>query len=414
MTAKLLASCRKMDLMDLSADGPECESFRHCGWIFRWRYGCKISCSRELEALSVALHTGALPLPEMTYASHFVEALHLRSGMRLSFTAQGALASWHALQTSNSPLVGGSRVPVDVTNHDYTFTCEYDGEVGGVAGGPAALASPSPASIPMDLITQRTPILAFASVPLFASDLSDRGTVEAVVKLRVMDTYFLLLCRQFTRIDRDRVRLRDTRYFHLFDAGAGAAGAQPPPRSLLLRDVQLRVGGTAQVAAAAGEGGGGGGSGGGGASQGSPCSTLGTGAALQGSLGLPVGLPSFLLPTAAEAPPSPPLAPRPAVHPTVLASMRERAEKQGLRVLDDGTLVGQEQEGGGLGGGGGAPPASPGAAWPARPGSTLPSQLSPAALLQCTGPLPPLAVTAEQSYAALQPLVHRAEEIALE
>jgi hypothetical protein len=441
------------------------QTFSHCAWTFRWRSEDSISGRAQLEALSGALALGSLPLPEMTYCTHFVEALHPGTGLRLRFTAAGALASWHALQCSNSALVGadGARLPVDVTSHDFTYTNEYDGEcslVGGDEGSPGApvAAAPSDAAIPLDLISQRTPILAFAAAPLYGSDLNDRGVVEVGVKLRVMDTYFLVLCRSFTRIDRDRVRLRDVRYFHAF------APAQP---LRVLRDVQLRLGSVAQVsqAAAAGRpplqlhramgspvspvgagssGAGGGGGGGGG--------WMGSGGATGSATGppLPQGLPSFFADAAAAAvaaaaPPGdaalspsspqqqqahpaalaspaaphaaspPPLAfpspPRAAVHPVVLASMRERAERQGLRVLDDGTHVSAAGgEACSAPGAGGSAPADFTAVWPARPGATQPPPLSPVALLQCEGPLPLLAVSAEDAFKTLAPQ-QRQEEL---
>ena len=83
--------------------------------------------------------------------------------------------------------------------------------------------------------------------------------------------------------------------------------------------------------------------------------------------------------------------------------MRQRAEKQGLQVLDDGTFVGASGPVGGCegGAGGGAPPEYA-AAWPARPGAVLPPPLSPVALQHSEGKLPLLAVTAEDAFASLQ------------
>ena len=195
------------------------EVFAHRGFTFRWRSGGCIANAGALEALAARVGARGLPLPEMTYDAHHLEVA--RGALRLRFSAAGALASWHALQQSNSAVVAGSRLPVDVSSHDYTYTTAYDGELEGCAGGAPAPAAAAAAAIPLALISQRTPILAFASVPLFASDLNDRGTAEAGVKLRVMDDYFLVLCRAFTRIDRDRVRLRDVRYFCAF-GGDGA------------------------------------------------------------------------------------------------------------------------------------------------------------------------------------------------
>jgi len=422
----------------MSAPG-EPQEFFHRGFHFKYIQDAKISNSSQLEALSAVLETGNIPLPEMTYGSHYLEVLRDDGGMKLRFDARGALLSWHALQKTNSLVVDGELLPVDVTNYDYTYTSAYDGEFCLTEGGCEFSSAAPSRTVPLELLKARGPILAFASVPLFASDLNDRGVVEVGVKLRVMDDFFLVLCRSFTRLDRDMVRLRDVRYFHKF-------GDRD-----VLRDVQLRVGRAEDVAR-----------------------VLGLGEGGVGGSTLPKGLPSFFLPSspanpargnspgcAVTSPLPPPTSPpvssnysRSPVHPVVLASMRERAAKRGLRVLDDGTIVGSddrvctmspegESHGGSESGargetqspsalyathfatpgktGGGPlmyspPPLRPLATspwgsqdaepWPARPGAS-PPPMSPQLLVWEGGPLSQaLAITADDVFEALQPVHH--------
>ena len=86
------------------------------------------------------------------------------------------------------------------------------------------------------------PILWFASLPLYADELHDKGVVEAGVKVRVMADCALILCRVFLRLDGGSIAVRDARWFIDFEEGAGS-------RTLLL-DVQERRGTVAEVRSA--------------------------------------------------------------------------------------------------------------------------------------------------------------------
>jgi hypothetical protein len=388
----------------LKAPPPEASEFSHRGWLFRWRSGCPIAGSAALEALSAALQLGNVPLPEMTYADHFLEVAHPASGFTLRFSALGALRSWHALQRATAQPPGSA---VDVTNCDWTFTSAYDGEVARAAGGASGggggggggggdapfpfqpLAGPPASALPLELLTERRRILAFAQVPLLASDLNDRGVAEVEVKLRVTEDYAFWRCTAFTRLDGGLLRARDARFFVDFCA----------PAARLARDVQLRVGAVAGVvaaaaAAAAGE----------------------EGAAGEGPA-LPAGLPSFFRRAAAEAAAPPPLPPPPpppsasaqaaALHPSVLAA----AGGDGAAAPGSPRLLLRVE-----GGAARAAAAAAAAVWPARPGSVrAPPPPPPAARAPWEDPgvLPRLAVTAEDVHAALMPALHEAHELLL-
>lgn len=397
--------------MSIAGAPSDRSDFEHRGWLFSHVSLPHIASARELTALSETLSLGSVPLPEMTFTQNFLEVAHAASGLRIRFDAEGALLDWHERQRASSAVVGGVRVPVSVENYDFTYTTAYEGAI---VGSRADSFTPATEELPLDRLRERAPMLAYARVPLFASDLNDRGTVEALVKLRVMDDAFLLLFRAFTRLDRDRVRLHDVRFYHAFGEG------------VVLKDVQERVAFVADVIAADGE---------------------------TGGDGLPTGPPSFFASppsiattpeesaasssSAAATPEPSPSVPPPVVqsavsprtvHPVVLASMRERAAKQGLAVRDDDELISI------LCATSSALPseftamfASPPAAtrgaarsvshshshgfahWPARPGALA---LSPATVLLAerrsddTSPMK-LDVSAEQTWGACTPNAHR-------
>jgi type 2A phosphatase activator TIP41 len=404
-------------------------TFTHRGWTFTHASTARIAAAPALDALSSALALGAVPLPEMTFAANFLEVRHAASGFAVRFDAAGALGAWHAAQVASSAVVAGAALPVDVTNYDCTYTTAYEGD-----GAALPRAARADARLPLERLREQPPILAYARVPLFASDLNDRGVVEALVKLRVMDDAFLLLFRAYTRLDHVRVRLHDVRLYHAFGAPS------------VLKDVQLRVAAVADVVAA----------GAGGALPAGPPSFFASppAPAPAPAPGTPAdaadAAPAASPPPARAPPPPPPLAPPSppprTVHPVVLASMRERAARQGLFVTSDGEVVaaavaaappapehaasflspppaaraaggggGGDGGGGGAGAGGAPPPAF--AMWPARPSTVL--ALSPPTLLARAGgpdaenaPLN-LDVSAEDVYDRVAPLAHDVFELLL-
>jgi hypothetical protein len=308
--------------------------------------------SSQYRALEDELQVGNVPLPEMTYARNFLEVRHAPSGLCLRFDAKGALRSWHSRQRrlygvpphsghaghaagapdSAAAAAASAAAPdqphVDVTKHDWTYANEYEGD----ALSPAPLLSlPSPSPLPLDALQRRDPILYYADVPLYASDLADRGIVECGVRLRVMSSgLFLLLLRTYQRLDRERVWLRDVRIAHTPDSSP-----TPSDLPLLLKDVQVRASPFYPLLAALR----------GGEHETetwdgpvavlprSPPPTVSTS---------PRTAPHDAAAAAAEVgtpPSSSPVKPvRSPIHPVVLESMRARAARQGLTVDEEGVL----------------------------------------------------------------------------
>lgn len=63
------------------------------------------------------------------------------------------------------------------------------------------------------LLSRDEPILFFAEVPLYESELDDNGCSQLVAKVRVMPRCWLVLLRFWLRVDGTLVRLRETRLF---------------------------------------------------------------------------------------------------------------------------------------------------------------------------------------------------------
>jgi type 2A phosphatase activator TIP41 len=63
------------------------------------------------------------------------------------------------------------------------------------------------------LMSRDEPILFFAEVPLYESELDDNGCSQLVAKVRVMPRCWLVLLRFWLRVDGTMVRLRETRLF---------------------------------------------------------------------------------------------------------------------------------------------------------------------------------------------------------
>jgi type 2A phosphatase activator TIP41 len=118
---------------------------------------------------------------------------------------------------------------------------------------PTSSSSSSPAALPVWRPTQRQadralllsrdePILFFAEVPLYESELDDNGCSQLVAKVRVMPHCWLVLLRFWLRVDGSLVRLRETRLFCRFDKPAG--------RGVVLRETKHFEGTAAELRAA--------------------------------------------------------------------------------------------------------------------------------------------------------------------
>lgn len=232
-------------------------SFSYGGFTFRSNTST-IGNKDDYHNVESLLELGNVPLPEMMYPHNYLLVEHPFSGLCLRFNAVNALQSWHNLQlvthgriittpkndnntvthafaVSSSSFISssadtegtGSVSPhkgdpslspgvrrVDVTHYDWTYMNNYEGDIQNTKpNGNNPTLSPSTGTLPLPILTKRSTILYYAQVPLYASDLADRGIVECNVKIRVMEEGFLILLRTYLRKDRESVWLRDVRWF---------------------------------------------------------------------------------------------------------------------------------------------------------------------------------------------------------
>jgi hypothetical protein len=252
----------------------ETEAFSHGGLTFAYASG-PIASEPQRERLAAAA-TGRAPLPEEVYLNHVAVSCPA-AGWTLRLDAAGALRAWHAAQVASGTYPGRDGGGPDPTCFDWTYSVgEYDGDVsfgeslsaaagqlqqqtwvtappavGAGDGAPGAAAdTPHAPSLPLAKLRRTdVPILFYASVPLYADELHDRGRTEAVVKLRVMSDCFLLLARTYTRVDGVRVALRDVRWYADLPPGGGGSGGM---LLTLLKDVQVRQADMGRLRAAMG------------------------------------------------------------------------------------------------------------------------------------------------------------------
>ncbi|MES1909913.1 MAG: hypothetical protein MHM6MM_002596 [Cercozoa sp. M6MM] len=155
----------------------------------------------------------ALPeLPEMLHDRHEVILTH---GDKFSAT----LNTLHCLQSL--PKEAGVQVAAarewqeansgyeQARQFDWTYSTHSHGDVRGTP-------CDQEGSIDTQLLMRRDPILWSTDVILFEDELHDCGVSQVRVRARVMPTCFLVLMRSFVRADNVVVRLRDTRFFHVF------------------------------------------------------------------------------------------------------------------------------------------------------------------------------------------------------
>lgn len=94
--------------------------------------------------------------------------------------------------------------------------------VASVESLPAAASSRVTASsIPIDvsLLQRPDPILWYDSIPLFDDELHDNGIASLSVRVRVMESCFLVLLQFWLRVDGQIMRVYNTRLFHKFGEG---------------------------------------------------------------------------------------------------------------------------------------------------------------------------------------------------
>jgi type 2A phosphatase activator TIP41 len=198
-------------------------------------------------------------LPEILFADSVLLLEHQETGAQLRFAAVDALKEWRredlpparvgaadAWQRARREEI--ARQGAVVLSYDWTFTTPYRGSTTGVGGGggggeeeqaerqeqqqqqeqqPDGATTTTTTTwrptttrtIDRHLLSSRAdPILYYADVPLYESELDDNGAVSLSAKVRVMPRCWLVLLRLFVRVDGRLARLRETRVYCRFDS----------------------------------------------------------------------------------------------------------------------------------------------------------------------------------------------------
>lgn len=203
------------------------------GWRVEAVHGA-IANAAEREALEKDL--GTAHLPEMLFVNSLT-VTHERSGEALHFDARGALAAglaapaapvrvaaaatWSAGHSQRFPDGMGGAAPAAsaATDHDWTFTTPYGGDVR-CAPGAARPWAPTEARVDRQTLMRRDPILFYDDVTLYESELDDNGVMHLGAKVRVMPTCWYVLLRFWLRVDGVLIRLRETRFYCPLKRGA--------------------------------------------------------------------------------------------------------------------------------------------------------------------------------------------------
>lgn len=160
----------------------------------------------------------SFPLPGEVFARSTLTLQH-QGGLCISFNAFDALRAVDAAEAGVTVAYAadwlaarpGSRALEAVRPYDWTFTSSYRGTL-----SPAHQPQPTAERIDLESLKAQEKILFYDDVYLFADDFSDNGMCSMNARVRVMPSGFFVLLRQFIRVDRVMVRMRDTRLHHRF------------------------------------------------------------------------------------------------------------------------------------------------------------------------------------------------------
>lgn len=181
------------------------------------RCNCTESASKQCDfcRFSAAFR---FPLPGEVFANSVLTLQHA-GGLTISFDAMGALGGVNkesaGVEVSHAADWRSSRPAARaleaVKDYDWTFTSSFRGHV-----APPHSAELSDARIDLESLKAQEKILFYDDVYLFADDFGDNGLCSMNVRMRVMPSGFFVLQREYIRVDRVLVRVRDTRLHHRF------------------------------------------------------------------------------------------------------------------------------------------------------------------------------------------------------
>eukprot|EP00756_Hemistasia_phaeocysticola_P055085 Hpha_TRINITY_DN3099_c0_g1::TRINITY_DN3099_c0_g1_i1::g.138623::m.138623/K17607/TIPRL, TIP41; type 2A phosphatase activator TIP41 len=133
---------------------------------------------------------------------------------------------------------------------EWTYRTPYTGTIRRTLTSRPPGVKEGEGTIDWDLLKdQSQPIKAFGAVELFEDELADCGRSKLSVKMRFMPTCWFVLMRQFVRVDRVRVWIRDVRHFHRHNSGVVVE--EVTERSMTIADMSGKAEDLAAAARAA-------------------------------------------------------------------------------------------------------------------------------------------------------------------
>lgn len=157
-------------------------------------------------------------LPNMIFSKNILRIEH-KSGGAIEFTSQGSLEGLRDsdvdnIQVSHAKAWKEARSDCEYihnvkADYDWTYTTDYCGSILG-----DLQVEPSEERININKISTREPIRFFQELYLFEDELDDNGASNCVVKIRCMDSGWLVLLRHYLRVDHVLVRVKETRLYH--------------------------------------------------------------------------------------------------------------------------------------------------------------------------------------------------------
>ena len=179
---------------------PKMESFQHRDFVFECNKQ-PISNHKELEKFTIVM-------PEMFYGNSYLRVSH--QSFNIEFNANDAIKD---LKKSDLKVQYADKWKnnYETLEYDWTFETTYWGSIIG-----NSQFQPTNETINTKLLMQRDPILYFQELVLYEDELGDNGNSSLTVKIRVMDTCFLILLQFYLRVDMVVVKLNEVRIFHEF------------------------------------------------------------------------------------------------------------------------------------------------------------------------------------------------------
>jgi len=169
-----------------------------------------------------------------------------------------AASNWAGKSFDN--LIEGGLKKVEF-GFDWTYTTRYKGDV--LQGDPVTGSSsdsnaaadttiPPPSTLPLashrltptqeainiSLLQRPDPILWYDSLPLFEDELHDNGVSSLTVRVRVMDSCWLVLLQFWLRVDDKVLRVYDTRYYA--ETISSGNNGQPQQLPRIIREQTIR------------------------------------------------------------------------------------------------------------------------------------------------------------------------------